>query len=1748
MSEKSTEFKKGVTLKVITRKRTVKFLSFVLALLVATSIFPLTVSASAATRPELVDSETINRRFNELLKLTGQYFTVNHKPCISAPGKSNHGCSNCYNFNVVQAKWLKETLMVPSSPSQTLPKQYYPNAMGYPGGSSCHGFANYALWYLYAGKPTDDVIGVLVGKGELSYDTLKRLDAKRGDVIRIEGPTGGHSVVLYSYDRNGLKYLQCNGTRNNDGNCRITFLDATYSQFKGYFAQGAGSIAITRGENYKATVSLPQAPTLSLSSPEKTAVGKNATVTWGKVANADKYSVTMKNTETGETVSQNVAGNVLRADFKLSKAGTYEFSAYSSNSAGNSAVAKLSRTVTAYNPCKVVFLNDDKSVLSTQYVNYGENATPPSAPEKEHYIFERWDGTYSNITGDTEIKAVYKPKIYTVKFLVLRNGKYEPESTQYVEYLKSATPPNVKVPEGYVQSGWDKDYSSITEDMNIYCNQLWYNNNMSVYVSNLKAVRDTNGNGYTVTFDVINNGTTLTSGRAIVAVKTAEDKLVETTESSAFSLNPGVTKSMEIFVPSDEVATIADVYVVEKFSSAIPVSNSARTSIVHKKNWSEWSEEPAPAGAVEVETKTEYRYRTKSTVQSGYDTLDGYTKYDTKTSTSVASNWVAKKPSTSPDYTDTGKKTYSYQTGWVYYSHGWTFDGGNDWAYAYGETKASVIRAGRSFYPDRSDSALEKGYRYFYTGPLSYKGPDFKDSLWVNYDYPYGKTSGSVYVANTRFWLDHEVYKVTTTTTTNYFYKWSDWSNWSTESVEASDEKEVETRTLYRYTTSTTEGLENTDGKEITVSGTVSKDFAGREATLFIYKVDEASDYTNEYVGQTKIGVDGSYSFTFKLREEPTLKTGDFTATLGIEGTTTALYLDGIKELKAPVQTYTVEFVDYDGRTVSKQTVKDGENATVPDVVLSRTGYTFVGWNSTATNVHRDMRITARYNINTFKVVFVDWAKETVDIKMFEYGSELVCPTGSDEEDAYFIGWDKPLSGVNSVTEDLVVTAVYKTKTFTVTSYDWHGNVLRTETVNYGEEATLPEPLSEESYIFRSWKYDGDISCVKQNITITPNYEFETTVEKPIVSIEDGVYSEGQTVTISCPTKDAKIYYTLDGSNPENGHTYSSPLKIEKTSILKVIAVKENMNDSETVGKYIVINNTNKESGYKSYDELPQYVKDEPVKYGLKYIGTAYKIKNIYTTASKTQAHDFKVEGKTYIGEEWSSWSEWSKEMPDLSDMKSETEYKEAEAIPTDVYVYSHYSYFDEATKTTKYSAEKVDGEDCVYESFYTMAPLVVSKFVNGEPVYISDGAEWFNQTESVVDVPADYKLYRYRTVLYSYYDWSDWRLKRPVDGNGIEYESSKVYVYSVPEEYLVSVNCVNADREETSFKYIVNSGDLLSINEADYKVDGYSFEGIYKDAAYGEKWNVDTDVVLKSETLYAKQTLKTFKVRFLDYDNSVLSEQTVEYLNSAKIPENPERAGYVFTGWSNSPESIVGDTDFVAQYVAESEYVRVKLSRSRLSLMTGSSAKISVAITPESAVESEVVWYSSNPEIAEVDSLGNITAVHSGTAVITVISLETYETDNCVITVLGSLDTEILPVSKSAVKVDPAAKYLLGVKAGKNSINNINDELQNPGLIYTDIFGKAFDSDKDGTLPMGTGNKIKLMDGDYLVDEVQIVVTGDVNGDGATDVLDALNVEMVCNNHNTLDGAFFKAGDILTDDGVIDVNDYSAIINEALA
>jgi len=64
-------------------------------------------------------------------------------------------------------------------------------------------------------------------------------------------------------------------------------------------------------------------------------------------------------------------------------------------------------------------------------------------------------------------------------------------------------------------------------------------------------------------------------------------------------------------------------------------------------------------------------------------------------------------------------------------------------------------------------------------------------------------------------------------------------------------------------------------------------------------------------------------------------------------------------------------------------------------------------------------------------------------------------------------------------------------------------------------------------------------------------------VATPVVSPAGGTYSEAQTVTITCETADASIYYTLDGSDPTaQSLLYTAPFSLSATSTLRAIAIK----------------------------------------------------------------------------------------------------------------------------------------------------------------------------------------------------------------------------------------------------------------------------------------------------------------------------------------------------------------------------------------------------------------------------------------------------------------------------------------------------------------------------------------------------------------------------------------------------------------
>ena len=87
------------------------------------------------------------------------------------------------------------------------------------------------------------------------------------------------------------------------------------------------------------------------------------------------------------------------------------------------------------------------------------------------------------------------------------------------------------------------------------------------------------------------------------------------------------------------------------------------------------------------------------------------------------------------------------------------------------------------------------------------------------------------------------------------------------------------------------------------------------------------------------------------------------------------------------------------------------------------------------------------------------------------------------------------------------------------------------------------------------------------------------------------------------------------------------------------------------------------------------------------------------------------------------------------------------------------------------------------------------------------------------------------------------------------------------------------------------------------------------------DKWLPAPVCVTSDMSTYATYTpyTKTYTVRFIDYDDKVLSEQQVEEGGTPITPVSPTRTGYKFVGWRPSYEKITKDTDVYAQYEKES-------------------------------------------------------------------------------------------------------------------------------------------------------------------------------------------------------------------------------------
>lgn len=128
------------------------------------------------------------------------------------------------------------------------------------------------------------------------------------------------------------------------------------------------------------------------------------------------------------------------------------------------------------------------------------------------------------------------------------------------------------------------------------------------------------------------------------------------------------------------------------------------------------------------------------------------------------------------------------------------------------------------------------------------------------------------------------------------------------------------------------------------------------------------------------------------------------------------------------------------------------------------------------------------------------------------------------------------------------------------------------------------------------------------------------------------------------------------------------------------------------------------------------------------------------------------------------------------------------------------------------------------------------------------------------------------------------------------------------PDSLKVTVNFIDYDDTILKTMLVEKGGDAEAPVVPER--EGYRFIG-WRPAI--TNITEDTDIYAQYEKMDSDEFRYT--VTFLDYDDTVLKTEKVSQGEAAQPPNNPEREGYLFTGWRPDYSNITEDTTVYAQY-----------------------------------------------------------------------------------------------------------------------------------------------------------------------------------------------------------------------------------------
>lgn len=123
--------------------------------------------------------------------------------------------------------------------------------------------------------------------------------------------------------------------------------------------------------------------------------------------------------------------------------------------------------------------------------------------------------------------------------------------------------------------------------------------------------------------------------------------------------------------------------------------------------------------------------------------------------------------------------------------------------------------------------------------------------------------------------------------------------------------------------------------------------------------------------------------------------------------------------------------------------------------------------------------------------------------------------------------------------------------------------ILNDGTIGVYLEDRIYNPNQDEYDVYSTHFLNFSLDWLTNGADTYTEPDGRESVATPKFSLEEGYYSEEQTLEITTETEGASIYYTLDGTTPTNESTlYTEPIKLTETVTVKAIAMKDGMSNS----------------------------------------------------------------------------------------------------------------------------------------------------------------------------------------------------------------------------------------------------------------------------------------------------------------------------------------------------------------------------------------------------------------------------------------------------------------------------------------------------------------------------------------------------------------------------------------------------------